>query len=219
MWWRTRRSLGTWRCVSHVSSTTTTTVTLIGVAFCDGGSASATSLGCSPGGHTSMFSHWWDGDRTGRIFWGIEEMFMLYWKSTGVMYYKHIVSIPLNNECFRCAFFYGFKMADVSQMSQELGIIEKSPDFTNPYRTERDNVSNTQWLSASVTTLYSITVKPIRQTWKACSFKACLTKNFDYVWKLDYVWDKHNISKTHTDCTFCFPILCCLILHTPYTYY
>lgn len=72
-------------------------------------------------------------------------------------------------------------MADVSQMSQELGIIEKSPDFTNPYRTERDDVSNTQWLSASVTTLYSITVKPIRQTWKACSFKACLTKNFDYV--------------------------------------
>lgn len=72
-------------------------------------------------------------------------------------------------------------MADVSQMSQELGIIEKSPDFTNPYRTERDNVSNTQWLSASVTTLYSITVKPIRQTWKACSFKACLTNKLDYV--------------------------------------
>lgn len=29
----------------------------------------------------------------------------------------------------------------ISQMSQELGITEKSPDFTNPYRTERDDVS------------------------------------------------------------------------------
>lgn len=28
-----------------------------------------------------------------------------------------------------------------SQMSQELGITEKSPDFMNPYRTERDDVS------------------------------------------------------------------------------
>lgn len=28
-------------------------------------------------------------------------------------------------------------------MSQELGITEKSPDFTNPYRTERDDVSTT----------------------------------------------------------------------------
>lgn len=27
-------------------------------------------------------------------------------------------------------------------MSQELGIIEKSPDFINPYRTERDGVSH-----------------------------------------------------------------------------
>ncbi|XP_029583882.1 coiled-coil domain-containing protein 134 isoform X3 [Salmo trutta] len=31
----------------------------------------------------------------------------------------------------------------LSLMSQELGIIEKSPDFTNPYRTERDNVLHT----------------------------------------------------------------------------
>lgn len=31
-----------------------------------------------------------------------------------------------------------------SQMSQELGITEKSPDFTNPYRTERDDVSKMQ---------------------------------------------------------------------------
>lgn len=31
----------------------------------------------------------------------------------------------------------------VSQMSQELGITEKSPDFINPYRTERDDVSKT----------------------------------------------------------------------------
>lgn len=29
----------------------------------------------------------------------------------------------------------------IPQMSQELGIIEKTPDFTNPYRTERDDVS------------------------------------------------------------------------------
>lgn len=29
----------------------------------------------------------------------------------------------------------------IFQMSQELGITEKSPDFTNPYRTERDDVS------------------------------------------------------------------------------
>lgn len=28
-----------------------------------------------------------------------------------------------------------------SQMSQELGITEKTPDFINPYRTERDDVS------------------------------------------------------------------------------
>ncbi|XP_041719340.1 coiled-coil domain-containing protein 134 isoform X2 [Coregonus clupeaformis] len=31
----------------------------------------------------------------------------------------------------------------LSLMSQELGIIEKSPDFTNPYRTERDDVLHT----------------------------------------------------------------------------
>lgn len=29
----------------------------------------------------------------------------------------------------------------ILQMSQELGITEKSPDFINPYRTERDDVS------------------------------------------------------------------------------
>lgn len=37
----------------------------------------------------------------------------------------------------------------IYQMSQELGITEKSPDFTNPYRTERDDVSNSEWSSAS----------------------------------------------------------------------
>ncbi|KAL0992974.1 hypothetical protein UPYG_G00101700 [Umbra pygmaea] len=31
----------------------------------------------------------------------------------------------------------------LSLMSQELGIVEKSPDFTNPYRTERDDVLHT----------------------------------------------------------------------------
>ncbi|XP_028671120.1 coiled-coil domain-containing protein 134-like [Erpetoichthys calabaricus] len=31
----------------------------------------------------------------------------------------------------------------LSLMAQELGIIEKSPDFTNPYRTERDDVLHT----------------------------------------------------------------------------
>ncbi|XP_064867004.1 coiled-coil domain-containing protein 134-like [Oncorhynchus nerka] len=35
----------------------------------------------------------------------------------------------------------------LSLMSQELGIIEKSPAFTNPYRTERDDVSNAVALS------------------------------------------------------------------------
>lgn len=34
-----------------------------------------------------------------------------------------------------CSFFL------CPQMSQELGIMEKSPDFINPYRTERDDVS------------------------------------------------------------------------------
>lgn len=37
-------------------------------------------------------------------------------------------------------------------MSQELGITEKSPDFTNPYRTERDDVSevHTCWASGFI---------------------------------------------------------------------
>lgn len=46
----------------------------------------------------------------------------------------------------------------VSQMSQELGITEKSPDFINPYRTERDDVSKILHHCAHVVTRVDILV-------------------------------------------------------------